>query len=255
MKKLLSGAACALAIGFVAAGGAAAPVVAQETGGLAMEAYESLMAQAKRNENPVAYDQALSAILERNDLTSFMRGRTLFERATRRWKDGMDKFGAVSDFEALLAMDPNHPFANNARIELGWAKEEIVRIEQGMNDLQTISEWFDGAFSLGLRDEAVARYRKSGISPTVAQVETMKSFGYLCDNIPGAPRLHHFGPERPDVSNVHWCGAAAGMPGPDIKPKVAVASAPAAQQSAGADGKNEASANEETAPAIAVAGP
>lgn len=219
------------------------------------EAYEALLAEAKAHENPVAYEAALTSILNRTDLTDYQRGKTLFERATRRWKDGMDKLGAIEDFEAILAIDANHPFANNAKIEMGWAGDEIIWIEQQHEDLQTISEWFDGVFSLGRHDEAVARYRKSGISPTPAQVEIMMAFGYICEDRPDAPKLHHFGPERPDLADLHWCGAAADMPGPDKLPRLRTASAPASGPSAAQAGKNVAAGDDDTQPAIAVAGP
>ena len=253
MKYFVSGAVCAVAISVFGVSGT--PAAAQEASTeLTLAEYEALINQAKSHQNPVEYDRAVSAILERSDLTGFQRGRTLFERATRRWKDGMDKFGGVSDFEALLAMDPNHPFAANARIELDWAKTEIGYIEKEMSGLQTLAEWFDGAFALGLRDEAVARYRKAGISPTPEQVQLMKDFGYLCKDLPGAPKLHQFGPEREDLANVHWCGAAASMPGPDVAP----ARQPAPQaglQQASAEVVENGSGEAESEPVIAAAGP
>lgn len=246
MKKMISGAACAVAFGFATMSGMTAS--AQQASELTLAEYEVLIGDAMSNENPLDYDAAVSALLERSDLTGYQRGRTLYERATRRWKDGMNKFGGVSDFEALLAMDPNHPFANNAKIELDWAKTEIGYIEKDMNDLQTIAEWFDGAFALGLRDEAVARYRKAGVSPTPEQVQLMKDFGYLCDDLTGAPKLHQFGPERADLSDVHWCGVAASMPGPDL---------PAARQPAypSTPVLQQASVTSEAEPVIAAAGP
>ena len=255
MKVFLTGAACALALGVAVAAVGAPPASAQDSVELSMEEFEVLIDDAMGRTNPQAYDDALTGLLERDDLSSFMRGRILFERATRRWQDGMDKFGAVSDFEALLAMDPNHPFANNARIELGYAQTEIGYIEDDMDGLQTLSEWFEGAFALGLHDEAVARYRKAGISPPAEQVELMMAFGYLCEDVPGAPKLHQFGPERPDLARLHWCGAAADMPGPAFKAQPTPVSASQVQTADASDGKNTPANEAETEPAIAVAGP
>lgn len=255
MKKVLLAVACVLIFGSGLVGPGWSAAVAQSPQTLSPEAHEALLAEAKAHENPVAYDAALTSILNRSDLSDYQRGKTLFERATRRWKDGMDKLGAVEDFEAILAIDANHPFANNATIEMGWAEDEIVWIQQQHEDLQTIAEWFDGVFSLGRHDEAVARYRKSGISPTPAQIETMMAFGYVCEDRPDAPKLHHFGPERPDLANLHWCGAAASMPGPDKAPRLLTASAPATGSPAPEAGKNAAARKDEAQPAIAVAGP
>ncbi|RIJ28350.1 hypothetical protein D1223_13230 [Henriciella mobilis] len=248
-------AACAVILGTGMAGPGPFAAVAQSPQTLSEAAYEALLAEAKAHENPVAYDAALTSILNRSDLSDYQRGKTLFERATRRWKDGMDKLGALDDFEAILAIDANHPFANNAKIEKGWAEDEIIWIEQQHEDLQTIAEWFDGVFSLGRHDEAVARYRKSGISPTPLQVQTMMAFGYICEDRPDAPKLHQFGPERPDLANLHWCGPAAAMPGPDKAPRLLTASAPATGSPAPGDGKNAAARKDEAQPAIAVAGP
>ena len=126
-----------------------------------------------------------------------------------------------------------------------------------MDDLQTLSEWFEGAFALGLHEQAVARYRKAGISPPPDQIELMMAFGYLCEDTPGAPKLHQFGPARPDLADLHWCGAAASMPGPALKAQPAPIAAPQVQTQADAtsDGKNIAANETETEPAIAVAGP
>ncbi len=255
MRPLIRTYACGILFGIVGFSGVIDPAFGQDGQAigndmLAMEDFELLVDAAMLSENPVMYDEALTLILDRHDLTSFMRGRVLFERGTRRWKDGQNKLGAIADFDAIVALDPTHPFAANAMIEKGFAETEIGHIEAGMNELQTITEWFDGAFSIGNHDNAVARYRESGLSPTPEQVGVMKMFGYVCDDLPGAPKLHHFGPERADLLNVHWCGAAVNMPGPDIGNKAMAANAPIIQ----AD-KNASVAKSESKTAIVVSGP
>jgi hypothetical protein len=166
---------------------------------------ETVIAQALADPNPYDADGMLSKLLARDSLTTEQRVQALYHRGSLRRQAANDRLGAVEDFEALLKAAPSHALAANARTELDYVRTDVERIKASMNRFLTLAQWFDGTWTLGGHEEAVARYRASGLPPTPEQVETLKAAGYICDADESDARLHEFGEARDDLAGLEWC--------------------------------------------------
>ncbi len=173
--------------------------------------FNAALASAKAYRNPYQAERQLSAILARRDLNTDMRARALFERGSLRRQGAANMKGAIADFDEMLRLAPSHSWANNARIERGYAQDWIKQLEQFRRTgrLQTIAAWFDDAWMMGERDKAAARYQRSGLSPTAKQVTQLTQTGYLCKGSGAGGALHKYGPPRSDLQNMFWCKAAS----------------------------------------------
>ena len=172
--------------------------------------FNASLASAKAYRNPFQAERQLSAILARGDLNTDMRARALYERGSLRRQGASNKQGAVKDFGDMLRLAPSHSWARNARIEQGYAQNYIRQLEQYRRTgrLQTIAAWFEDAWVMGEHDKAVARYQRSGLSPTAGQITQLTDAGYLCKGNGAGGKLYKFGPMRGDLQNVYWCRGA-----------------------------------------------
>ncbi|MAN67117.1 MAG: hypothetical protein CME91_10770 [Hyphomonadaceae bacterium] len=166
---------------------------------------ETVIAQALADSNPYDADRMLSELLARNSLTTEQKVQALYHRGSLRRQAANDRRGAIEDFEKLLKMAPDHALAANAKTELGYVRTDIDQIEASMNRFLTLAQWFDGVWTLGDHEEAVTRYRKSGLAPTPEQVETLTDAGYICKTKDSDARLHEYGDERDDLAGLEWC--------------------------------------------------
>lgn len=166
--------------------------------------FDSALSAAKRNADPYAGEKSLTYLVGNTQLSSDQRARALYARATQRWKKSGNKTGALADFDEFLRLYPTNAFARNARSERGYVQNEIYAIQRRTQGLQTLDQWFDDTWSLGQRDKAVARYKKSGLSPEKHQVYAMERTGYLCRGS-GAKPVYTVGPRHSHVNNLYWC--------------------------------------------------
>lgn len=179
---------------------AAAPEVA-DTG----PAPEAVIAEATAETNPYDAEQMLTDLLARPSLTDDQRAAVLYHRGSLRRQGADDRRGAVEDLEAMLELAPQHRLASNARAELEFAKKDVTAVEESMNRFLTLAQWFDGTWVLGEHEEAVARYRESGLAPTPEQVKTLRAAGYICETGDDASQLHEYGDAREDLEGLEWC--------------------------------------------------
>ncbi|HAO35995.1 MAG TPA: hypothetical protein DEB28_17635 [Hyphomonas sp.] len=166
---------------------------------------ETVIAQALADSNPYDAEAMLSELLALNSLTAEQRVQALYHRGSLRRQAADNRLGAIEDFEALLEIAPDHALAANARTELDYVRTDVEQIKVSMNRFLTLAQWFDGTWTLGGHEEAVARYRSSGLPPTPEQVETLVAAGYICEAGESDVRLHEFGEDRDDLTGLEWC--------------------------------------------------
>ncbi|MEM1086933.1 MAG: hypothetical protein AAGH90_04325 [Pseudomonadota bacterium] len=168
--------------------------------------FSTSIERARVNPSPPSVDKALSALLSRPDLTEDQRVEALYLRAEKRRTGKFNLPGAVSDYERFLAKRPLDPKASDAKRHLGTAKTRIQAAERRLAYLQTLRAWFDDSVLMGRLPEAAARYEKSGLTPTEAQVYTLREAGYICATGIGK-RVHNYGVMPSYVQNLTWCAA------------------------------------------------
>ena len=138
------------------------------------------LAAAKAAGNPYQEDAALTQLLGDPQLKPEQRAEALYQRASLRRLAGDNRRGAVADFEAMLALAPDHPRAGQARIELDLARSDLEALEPRLNYMLTLPQWFDVSWTLGERDAPARRYQKAGISPDETQTQKLKDAGFVC---------------------------------------------------------------------------
>jgi hypothetical protein len=170
-------------------------------------AFDVALLDAKNDTNPYAADDTLSGLLENASLSDDERARALYARGSLRRQAGDDRRGAVEDFDEMLTLAPEHALAPNAREELAFAQIDVETIETGLRRPLNLVQWFDSMWVLGDHAEAAERYRKSGLSPTEAELAKLVADGFVCDDENGPAPVYTLGDMRPDLEHMHWCAA------------------------------------------------
>lgn len=166
--------------------------------------FSAALQSAKSDTNPYYGEQKLTALVNNQAASPDQRARALYARAGQRWKKTGNKVGAKSDFDEYVRLYPTATFTNNARIESGYVQTEIRAAQSRLQTLQTLRDWFDDTWALGKKDEAVFRYKRSGLTPEPHQIYLLRSTGYLCENS-GNSKLHNYGPLTSEIQNLYWC--------------------------------------------------
>lgn len=167
--------------------------------------FEQDLATALSQRDPYQADASLSQLLDDPSLSDVQKARALYRRGSLRRQTGNDRLGAVTDFEAMLALAPTHSLASNARTELSYTRQNVQQLQIQLRRLLTHAEWFDATWVMGERDKAAARYQSSRISPTAEQVKTLKATGYICQSGGAGPDVYQLGDRRSDLSGLKWC--------------------------------------------------
>lgn len=165
------------------------------------ESFADLIASAQNHQNVYIGEIWLSQLLEDPSLTTEQQARTLYARAQHRWKKSSNKIGAWRDFTEFTERFPDDRYARNAGIEAGYVRTEIERVEIRMEELQTLSAWFEDAWVLGMRDEAATRYKRSGFLPSPSELERLQEAGYVCSSRAAGYKL-----VTSEIPNLYWCG-------------------------------------------------
>lgn len=175
---------------------------------MAQAKFENILEQAKSNPSPVSADKMLTSLLDGEVLDDLQRAELHYSRAFKRWHGGLNKPGAISDFEAfgqLNPLDSRARLVNANRAKIGT---EILAHEGRLAGLQTLPAWFDDQVAMGHLKEAAARYRKSGLTPTDGQVHILREGGYVCvGGVSGAGEgnLHTYGNVPAYAADLVWC--------------------------------------------------
>ena len=197
-------AACALAVAASCATPAEPPVPFSER-----------LAAAEAAGNPYQVDAALTELLADPKLAAADRAETLFRRGSLRRLAGDDRRGAVADLEAMLALAPAHPRAEQAQIELDLARSDLEALEPRLSYMLTLPQWFDVAWTLGERDVPAQRYQTAGLSPTEDQARRMMDAGFICGAEGKGGPVQGAGDLRDWLEGLTWCDALPDAEAPE----------------------------------------
>lgn len=175
---------------------------------MTQESFDSVFTRAVRAASPVAADRDLTALLGRTDLSADQRARATYLRGTTRMFGGLNKPGAVQDFEAFLRLRPLDPRASEAKRHLAATRNQIRGHESRLRQLQPLSTWFDEKVAMGGLDEAASRYKRAGLTPTERQVYTLREGQFICVNTSGGQPVHRYGPIPSYASGLVWCSTS-----------------------------------------------
>ncbi|MCA8892632.1 hypothetical protein [Hyphomonas jannaschiana] len=163
------------------------------------------IAAAKAAGNPYQEDAALTQLLADPQLKPEQRAEVLYQRASLRRLAGDNRRGAVADFEAMLALAPDHPRAGQAEIELDLARSDLEALEPRLNYMLTLPQWFDVSWALGERDVPARRYHRAGLSPNEEQTQKLKDAGYICGAEGEGGPVQGAGEPRAWLEGLTWC--------------------------------------------------
>ncbi len=194
--------AAAFSLGALSLLGACETIPVQQ--GMELESFEAAIKRVQDNPSAAAVNRDLTRLLAQ-PLTDDQKAQTYLLRAERRWKGNFDKPGAMTDLEAYLVLRPLDPGSEQVRTDQRMIQSEITRHEQQLSGLQTLPKWFDDKVALGAIDEAAARYKKSGLTPTDLQVYTLREAGFICTEAAGGDAIHKFGDVPAYAANLVWC--------------------------------------------------
>lgn len=130
----------------------------------------------------VAIDR-LTQLLGDETLTGEQRRLALETRASLRYGEGNDVWGAISDYEALLDMDgltetQIASYTEALDTARGEATSSNFMLEQG--DLSR-TERFELMFRLGEHQKAVDYMLENNLTPSNAHLIDLYQMGYLCE--------------------------------------------------------------------------
>jgi hypothetical protein len=132
--------------------------------------------------NEQAAIDRLTQLMGRPDLSETELATALFRRGEIRYGDGNDVFGAISDFDEMLALAPDHPAAQRAMALRDTARGEATslnfQLETG--DLSR-TERFNTLFRLGQHQRALDLMLETGLTPDNAHLLDLYQMGYLCE--------------------------------------------------------------------------
>lgn len=173
--------------------------------------FESEISVIDENPSIAASEVQISTFLARTDLTPAQRADVLFLRAEKRLDARYDLPGALADFDAFIAANPEDPRVGTAERRKIFASSEIDSAQRRLALLQNLPNWFDDKVLMGDLEPAAARYRKSGLTPNEAHVYLLKEEGYICDSesddasTASLHPVHNYGALREDVDGAVWC--------------------------------------------------
>lgn len=168
------------------------------------------LASAEAAGNPYAVDAALTSLLADPKLKPAERAEALYQRGSLRRLAGDDRRGAVADLEQMLALVPDHPRAEQAKVELDLARSDRDALEPRLGYMLTLPQWFDVAWALGERDAPARRYQTAGLSPNEAQTQKLKDAGFICGTDGEGGPVQGAGDPREWLDGLTWCNPLPG---------------------------------------------
>ena len=169
--------------------------------------FEREVASLSDNPSIASVDALISTLLARPDLTEAQQADALFLRAGKRLDKRFDLPGALADFDAFIALQPEDARVSTAERRKVFASEEIQSAQRRLAQLQNLSDWFDDKVLMGDLDAGAARYRSAGLTPNPAQLYLLKESGFICldPEESEGPVVHQYGTAREDVEGAVWC--------------------------------------------------
>lgn len=154
-------------------------------------------------------ERAITALLNRNDLTDEQRLTALLQRANLRSTIAENRPGAVQDYDAVLALaPPGHPSIARAEERKAYVLTQIGHIERRLNGRTDGSQRIQDLISMGRHDEA-AQFLRDGKGSSLYTVEMLHKLGYLCEGPGYSGPSYSWGSENTRKPTVRWCDTKA----------------------------------------------
>ncbi|MEM6652289.1 MAG: hypothetical protein AAF582_06775 [Pseudomonadota bacterium] len=185
------------ALGLVLSGCASAPQTMDPT------RFETELSSGLENVSAVSVDDALTALLNADDLSELQRADTLYLRAEQRLDRRLNLPGALRDFERFEAAHADDERGQRvARMRI-FAQSEINAAQERLARLQNLTNWFDDKVLMGALAEGAARYKSSGLMPSHSHFLLLKDSGFICAG-EGKP-IEDFGLAPDYLGDAYWC--------------------------------------------------
>ncbi len=145
---------------------------------LAMQTADTL---SQAGNEQAAIDR-LTQLLGNPALSEAERADTLLARAKLRYGAGNDVFGAIEDFDEMLALAPQHPDAVEADEMRSIARGEATSLNFALqNGNLSRTETFETLFRLGYHQEALDQMLEHDLTPDNDYLIDFYQMGYLCE--------------------------------------------------------------------------
>ncbi|NBC19592.1 MAG: hypothetical protein GVY06_00870 [Alphaproteobacteria bacterium] len=132
--------------------------------------------------NEQAAIDRLTQLLGNPELTTRQQADALYRRAQLRYGEGHNVYGAISDLDEMLDLDPDHARADEAREMRDTARGEATSLNFMLEtgDLSR-TERFETLFRLGEHQKALDLMLSSDLTPSNAYLVDLYQMGYLCE--------------------------------------------------------------------------
>lgn len=132
---------------------------------------------------PTAIDR-LTQLLGDPSLNDNDKAAALLRRGELRVSDtGYATWGAIEDFEEILAVYPLSPAATEAQGQLDYARGKATSLNFLLEHSESTREdVFNALFELGDHDGAIDLMLNSGFTPSNDRLVAMYQIGYLCED-------------------------------------------------------------------------
>jgi len=145
---------------------------------LAMDTVDSLV----EGGNEQAAIDRLTQLAGQPGLSDTELATTLFRRGEIRHGDGNDVYGAISDFDEMLSLAPDHPAAERAIQLRDGARGEATSLNFQLETGElSRAERFNALFRLGEHQRALDLMLETGLTPDNAHLLDLYQMGYLCE--------------------------------------------------------------------------
>ncbi len=156
--------------------------------------------------NAQAAIDRLTQLLGNPELTTREQADALHRRAGLRYGEGNNVFGAISDLDEMLSLDPDHPDAQAASemrdIARGEATSLNFMLETG--DLSR-TERFEILFRLGEHQEALDLMLATDLTPSNDYLVALYQMGYLCEGAELTGRSYMATEPDGTARTLHYC--------------------------------------------------
>ncbi len=168
--------------------------------------FDAELAAAKAQDNPMLAIGRLSELATSPSASPGQQVLARYERGLKRYSSGVNKPGAIEDFQASLAdatgvvQDPSLPG------KISTLNSQITDHRARLGALQSQSRWMDDKFSIGEMEEAASRFQKNQLTPTAQHTYLLEGAGYICrEGGQGQPIFTYDRNAPTHASGLRWC--------------------------------------------------
>jgi len=157
--------------------------------------------------------RALTALIDRPELTPEQRIEALYMRAVLKGTTAEDRTGAIADYQTVIETAPaGHRLIERAKENKAYAETQMGHINRRLaqGPAGQTSQYFQDLLAAGRHDEA-AQFFRDGKGSSVYAVEKLHKLGYLCEGPGYSGPSYTWGYGNTRQVAVQWCDTKAGQ--------------------------------------------